>query len=72
MQITLARFILWVISISPNLSINIRFVVFVACFIALEILCCSRRGSAIALRFNGAETNCRIAHVLGILLMISY
>ena len=22
--------------------------------------------------FNGAETNCRIAHVLGILLMISY
>ena len=24
------------------------------------------------LGFNGAETNCRIAHVLGILLMISY
>ena len=28
--------------------------------------------SAIGLGFNGAETNCRIAHVLGIQMMISY
>ena len=26
----------------------------------------------ICLGFNGAETNCRIAHILGSLLMISY
>ena len=28
--------------------------------------------SAIGIGFDGAETNCRISHVLGILLMISY
>ena len=28
--------------------------------------------STIGIGFNGAETNCRIAHILGILLMNSY
>ena len=28
--------------------------------------------STVGIGFDGAETNCRIAHVLGILLMISY
>ena len=33
---------------------------------------CSLKRSAVGLGFNEAETNCRIAHILGILLMISY
>ena len=34
---TLARFILWIIAFSPNLSINKSFVLFIDCFIALKL-----------------------------------
>ena len=35
------------------------------------VMLCGQRCSAIGIGFNGAETNCRIAHILGILLMNS-
>ena len=52
-----------------------------ALFSLLIYMCCSQlcshcgwlllKCSAIGIGFNGAETNCRIAHILGILLMNS-
>ena len=53
------------------------FILFYFIFLAYTNVC-SHGGwlllkqSAIGIGFNGADTNCRIAHVLGILLMISY
>ena len=52
------------------------------CVIFLTYMCCPRlcshggwlllKCSAIGIGFNGAETNCGIAHILGILLMNSW
>ena len=52
--------------------------VFLSCTVHFVQSLCSHSGwllltwSAIGLGFDGAETNCRIAHILGTLLMISY
>ena len=61
---------------SPDYQLSIF-----ALFSLLIYMCCSQlcshcgwlllKCSAIGIGFNGAETNCRIAHILGILLMNS-
>ena len=60
------------------LYINGYYFIFLAYTITFVQLLSSHSGwlllkwSTIGTGFDGAETNCRIAHVLGILLMISY
>ena len=63
--------------VGRKLSINGYYFIFLAYTNVYSVLS-SHSGwlllkwSAIGIGFNGAETNCRIAHILGILLMISY
>ena len=71
------------ISLCCILTLDANFILTVTILFSLPILTfvqwlCSHKGwlllkwSAVGLGFNRAETNCRIANVLGILLMISY
>ena len=43
-----------------------------SCMQVIAHLSIPKRSKVVSLGFNGAETNCRIAHILGILLMNSY
>ena len=54
---------------------NVIYVVFLTYVLSVTVLTLWSlllKCSAIGIGFNGAETNCRIAHILGILLKNSY
>ena len=62
-----------------QLTLDAYFILTVIILFSLPILTFSSHSGWLLLKwstvgtgFDGAETNCRIAHVLGILLMISY